>query len=190
MFEVGFLELVLIFVIALIVLGPARLPGLVSKVGRWIGKARRMAQQFREQLESEVNLEELNKMGSSPAKKSTPTYPPPPPEFSGEPHFNPGVNPSEVPVASTDATTGETHTAMPDVTGSTVESAPTTVAASAHTHEGPDPFAADPFAADHRASDPYAGVAGNASVSESVTTSDATTVSESTSSTASPERPV
>lgn len=62
MFEFGFSELVVIFVVALIVLGPTRLPGLVRKVGRWVGKARAMARDFRDQLESEVNLEELNRV--------------------------------------------------------------------------------------------------------------------------------
>ncbi|MFM7797434.1 MAG: twin-arginine translocase TatA/TatE family subunit [Planctomycetota bacterium] len=37
MFEVGFSELLLIMVIALIVLGPEKLPGLVSRVGQWMG---------------------------------------------------------------------------------------------------------------------------------------------------------
>ena len=43
MFDFGFSELVVVFVVALVVLGPTRLPGLVRKVGRWIGKARAMA---------------------------------------------------------------------------------------------------------------------------------------------------
>ena len=43
MFEVGFSELLLISVIALVVLGPERLPKLVAQVGRWVGKARSMA---------------------------------------------------------------------------------------------------------------------------------------------------
>ncbi len=62
MFGVDFGEVLVIFVVALVVLGPTRLPGLVSKVGRWVGKARTMARQFREQLENEINLEELNRM--------------------------------------------------------------------------------------------------------------------------------
>ena len=84
MFEVGFQELLLIFIIALVVLGPTRLPGLVSKVGRWVGKARTMARQFREQLENEVNLDELNKMTEARTPPKS-TYPPPPPGFNGEP---------------------------------------------------------------------------------------------------------
>src|SRR5215216_2565702 len=58
MFEVGFSELLLIFAIALVVLGPQKLPKLAQQVGRWIGRARAMARQFREQLEEEAhNLE-------------------------------------------------------------------------------------------------------------------------------------
>jgi sec-independent protein translocase protein TatB len=61
MFDIGFSEVLLIFVIALIVLGPEKLPRLASQVGRWIGRARAMARQFREQLEEEVNLEQVRK---------------------------------------------------------------------------------------------------------------------------------
>ena len=58
MFEVGFSELLLIFAIALIVLGPQKLPKLAQQVGRWVGRARAMARQFRDQLEDEAhNLE-------------------------------------------------------------------------------------------------------------------------------------
>lgn len=69
MFEIGFSELLLIFVIALVVLGPERLPKLVAQVGRWAGKAKAMARQFREQLESEINLDELNKASKTEAPK-------------------------------------------------------------------------------------------------------------------------
>ena len=58
MFEVGFSELLLICVIALLVLGPQKLPGLARQVGRWMGRARTMARQFRDQLEEESFLEE------------------------------------------------------------------------------------------------------------------------------------
>jgi Tat protein translocase TatB subunit len=57
MFEVGFTELLVISVLALIVLGPERLPKVVSEVGRWMGRARAMARQFREQLEDEVTID-------------------------------------------------------------------------------------------------------------------------------------
>jgi sec-independent protein translocase protein TatB len=57
------------------VLGPEKLPRVVSELGRWVGRARTMARQFREQLEEEVQLEEARK-----AKPMTPPPPPPPPE--------------------------------------------------------------------------------------------------------------
>lgn len=75
MFEVGFTEIVLILGLALLVLGPEKLPGLAEKVGRWTGRARAMARQLRTQLEQEVTLEEMAKsrpMQASPAPSATP----------------------------------------------------------------------------------------------------------------------
>ncbi len=51
-------------------LGPEKLPRVVSEVGRWVGRARAMARQFREQLEEEVQLEQ--------ARKARQAAPPPP----------------------------------------------------------------------------------------------------------------
>ncbi len=73
MFEVGFTEIVLILGLALLVLGPEKLPGLAEKVGRWTGRARAMARQLRTQLEHEVTLEELAR--SKPMQASKPEEP-------------------------------------------------------------------------------------------------------------------
>ena len=78
MFEVGFTEILLILGLALLVLGPEKLPGLAEKVGRWTGRARSMARQLRTQLEHEVTMEELTR--SRPSQPATP--PPPQPETS------------------------------------------------------------------------------------------------------------
>lgn len=56
MFEVGFTEIILILGIALLVLGPEKLPKLANQVGRWVGRARAMARQFRQQLDEEVSI--------------------------------------------------------------------------------------------------------------------------------------
>jgi sec-independent protein translocase protein TatB len=69
--DIGFGEIVLIFGLALVVLGPEKLPRVAAQVGRWIGRARGMARQFREQLEEEVNLEEIRK-SRPPALTQTP----------------------------------------------------------------------------------------------------------------------
>lgn len=54
---VGFWELILVFMIGLIVLGPERLPRVAHQLGSWIGQARRMTRMMRRQLEEELNLE-------------------------------------------------------------------------------------------------------------------------------------
>ena len=54
MFEGSFWELSLIFVLALVVFGPERLPGLARTVGLWVGKARGMLRNFNEQIEREL----------------------------------------------------------------------------------------------------------------------------------------
>jgi sec-independent protein translocase protein TatB len=53
MFGIDFSEILVIFAIALVVLGPEKLPRVAATVGRWVGRARAMARQFREQLEQE-----------------------------------------------------------------------------------------------------------------------------------------
>jgi sec-independent protein translocase protein TatB len=78
MLDIGFLELVVIFVVALVVLGPTRLPGLVRTVGRWVGKARAVARDFQQQLENEANLADLNRMTDLETRRSQATTPPPP----------------------------------------------------------------------------------------------------------------
>ena len=54
MFEVGFTEILLICAIALLVVGPARLPKLAADVGRWAGRARSMARQLPDSLSTEA----------------------------------------------------------------------------------------------------------------------------------------
>lgn len=54
MFEVGFWELVLVFGVGLVVLGPERLPRVAAQLGNWAGQARRMARNLSSQIQAEI----------------------------------------------------------------------------------------------------------------------------------------
>jgi len=80
MFEVGFTEIILILGIALLVLGPEKLPKLANQVGRWAGRARAMARQLRQQLDEEVTVVPKSdfdlKADFDPAARRRPGTPP------------------------------------------------------------------------------------------------------------------
>ena len=61
---IGFWELIILFLIGLIVLGPKRLPQVANQLGEWIGQAKRMTRVMRRQLEEEIELD--NPMASLP----------------------------------------------------------------------------------------------------------------------------
>lgn len=65
MFEGSFWELSLIFLLALIVFGPERLPGLARTVGLWMGKARSVMRNFNEQIERELAAEEMRRAAAA-----------------------------------------------------------------------------------------------------------------------------
>jgi len=64
MFDVGFWELALIGVVALIIVGPERLPGVVRTAGRWVGKGRRILQDAKADLEREMKVQEMADLGA------------------------------------------------------------------------------------------------------------------------------
>jgi sec-independent protein translocase protein TatB len=59
MFDIGWSELVLIGVVALIAIGPKELPGVLRTVGQWMGKARRMAAEFQSQFQEAMREAEM-----------------------------------------------------------------------------------------------------------------------------------
>ena len=61
MFDVGFSEMFLVFVIALIIIGPERLPAVARKVGLFIRKTKSAFQQITQEVQKELDTEELNK---------------------------------------------------------------------------------------------------------------------------------
>ena len=62
MFDIGFWEISLILVLALIVLGPERLPQAARTVGQWVGKARRYIEGVKSEVEREFDTGELKRM--------------------------------------------------------------------------------------------------------------------------------
>jgi sec-independent protein translocase protein TatB len=64
MFDIGYSELLLIAVVALVVIGPKDLPRVMRVVGQWVGRARGMARHFRAGVDTmmrEAELEEMEK---------------------------------------------------------------------------------------------------------------------------------
>jgi sec-independent protein translocase protein TatB len=61
MFDIGFSEILLIMVIALIVVGPERLPRLARSTGLWIGKIRSYVASVKAEIDHELAAEELRK---------------------------------------------------------------------------------------------------------------------------------
>ncbi len=62
MFDVGFWEISLILVLALVIIGPERLPGAARKAGYFVGKARRYIEGVRSEVESELDVDEFKRM--------------------------------------------------------------------------------------------------------------------------------
>jgi len=62
MFDVGFFELAVIGIVALLVVGPERLPGLAKTAGMWLGRGRRFVSTVKQDIEQELQAEELKKM--------------------------------------------------------------------------------------------------------------------------------
>lgn len=60
MFDIGFWELCLIGVLALVVLGPERLPQLARTAGLWMGRARRFLAEVKADINREINEGELS----------------------------------------------------------------------------------------------------------------------------------
>jgi sec-independent protein translocase protein TatB len=124
MFDFGFSEIVLTSAIALVVLGPERLPKVARQVGNWMGRARVMARQLTEQLEREVNADELLKQRAktAPPPQAAATYPSPlPPDHFPPDPAAPTPTPAPVAVAPPDAAPLPPEAVAPTPAASPVE---------------------------------------------------------------------
>jgi sec-independent protein translocase protein TatB len=65
-FDVGFSELILLFIIGLLVLGPEKLPQVANKLGSWVGQARRMTRMLKSQIEEELEFSKVRETVNQP----------------------------------------------------------------------------------------------------------------------------
>ena len=63
MFDIGWSEMAIMALVALIVIGPRELPHVLRTIGRWVGKARAMAREFQGSFDDMVRDSELDKAG-------------------------------------------------------------------------------------------------------------------------------
>ncbi len=134
MFDVGFWELLLIFGMGLMILGPERMPRVAAQIGRWIGRAQRTANQFRRKLQRELELEDLMRDGVMPRNRAAKR-----PKTT----TRTGNTPTSIPANAKAATdpdpkvSAETP-ATGDAEAGSTDSAPGTVQASDQTGEAPE----------------------------------------------------
>lgn len=65
MFDIGFWELVIIALVALVIVGPERLPKLAHDAGRLLRKIRSFIQNAKREVEKELELDQLNDLNES-----------------------------------------------------------------------------------------------------------------------------
>jgi Tat protein translocase TatB subunit len=80
MFDIGFQELIIIFIVALLVFGPKKLPELAKTMGKWVAEIRKGVYIAKSQIEQELNVDyklpdediikNLPKEGDNEAKSS------------------------------------------------------------------------------------------------------------------------
>lgn len=106
MLDVGFQELALIAVVALIVIGPKDLPRVLRQVGQWVAKARGMARHVRSGFDTmvrEAELEEMQKQWAAQNAAIMAAHPLPEPASlpgyaSADDAYRPATQPPEAPV--------------------------------------------------------------------------------------------
>ena len=64
MFDIGFSEMIVIAVVALVVIGPERLPKVARTAGHLLGRLQRYVSDVKSDINREMQLEELNKLRS------------------------------------------------------------------------------------------------------------------------------
>jgi sec-independent protein translocase protein TatB len=60
-FDIGFTELLLCLIVALVVIGPEQLPGAVRTIGLWIGRLKRSLRDTREEIERQIGADDIRR---------------------------------------------------------------------------------------------------------------------------------
>ncbi|PVV22126.1 MAG: twin arginine-targeting protein translocase TatB [gamma proteobacterium symbiont of Ctena orbiculata] len=74
MFDVGFWELTIIALVALIVIGPERLPKVARTAGLWLGRGRRFVANVKADIDKEIKAEELREVIEKQAALANPVH--------------------------------------------------------------------------------------------------------------------
>jgi sec-independent protein translocase protein TatB len=69
MFDMGFTELMLIGIVALVVIGPERLPGVARTAGKYVGRLKRFMTTVKADVEQELRADELRQILSEQQKE-------------------------------------------------------------------------------------------------------------------------
>jgi len=72
MFDIGFWELIVLGLVALVVVGPERLPKLAYTAGKWLGKGRSMMSAVKSEIDKEIKAEELKQILEEQKKQLNP----------------------------------------------------------------------------------------------------------------------
>lgn len=127
MFDIGFLEMVVVAIVALLVLGPERLPGAVRMAGLYLGRIKRSLADVRSQVERELGADEIRqtlhnekimadlakKPGTSNVKRSTAVPADEKPDVSADADVIAAPAEPAPPVADTADTPSDDHPAAP-----------------------------------------------------------------------------
>ena len=71
MFDIGWTEMVVVVVLAIIIIGPKDLPKLIRTIGQWTGRARAMAREFQSSIDDLVREAELDEIKKSVEKAAS-----------------------------------------------------------------------------------------------------------------------
>lgn len=75
MVDIGFLELMVVAIVALLVLGPERLPIAARTCGLWLGRIRRTVGTIQREIDQELQLDELQQATAAQRRRAAPSHP-------------------------------------------------------------------------------------------------------------------